>query len=110
MDVFLPQGFVAGVGRGKTHGAKRVSQMSVQAGGTRYPVSRRWDTGFAVSASEVPPLKGVVTLYDGVEPVGECLIMNSQELEGELVFTIKRATPFNYVYATEAENMTQASA
>ena len=110
MDVFLPQGFVAGVGRGKTHGAKRASQMSVQAGGTRYPVSRRWDTGFAVSASEVPHLKGVVALYDGAEKAADCLIMNCQNLEGELVFTIKRATPFNYACATEFENMAQASA
>lgn len=101
MDVFLPKGFEPGPGKRQMTCPVRVSSLSVKAGGIIYPVLRRWATGFAVSAQDVPVLEGVVDLFDGAEHLHQCLITRSEMAQGatgqrELVFTIKRASAVDY--------------
>jgi hypothetical protein len=108
MDVFLPKGFEADQVRSYATRALRTRQLRVEVEGIRYPVLRRWANGFAVSAGEVPMIEGVVSLFDGVENLGECLIVKCEKSEYENVFTVKRASSFNYVSAAEIEGGAQA--
>lgn len=107
MDVFLPKGFDPGTAKPRASRAMRVQQLCVEADGTYYPVLRRWAMGFAVSALDVPVLQGVVTLYDGADSLGECLITKSENADDEKIFTIKRASAFNYASAAEFEGGAQ---
>lgn len=108
MDVFLPKGFEPGLSKPRASRPMRAQQLCVDAGGIHYPVLRRWPTGFAVSAADVPNLQGVVNLYDGSENLGECLITKSETANDEKIFTTKRATNFNYASAAEFEGSAQA--
>lgn len=108
MDVFLPKGFEADQVRSHATRSLRARQLRVEVEGIRYPVLRRWATGFAVSAGEVPMIEGVVSLFDGVENLGECLIVKCEKNEDEHVFTVKRAVSFNYASAAEIEGGAQA--
>jgi len=107
MDIFLPKGFEAGMAKPRASRIMRAQQLCVEADGTYYPVLRRWPTGFAVSAVDVPALQGVVTLYDGADSLGECLITKSERTDDEKIFTFKRASSFNYASAAEFEGGAQ---
>ncbi len=108
MDVFLPKGFEPGLSKPRASHPMRAQKLCVEVDGVQYPVLRRWPTGFAVSATEVPSLQGVVSLYDGSENLGECLIIKSENVKGEKIFTTKRAINFNYASAAEFEGSMQA--
>lgn len=110
MELFLPEGFEAGHGRPRATRPLRAAKLRVEAEGIRYPVLRRWATGFAVSAGEVPMLDGIVSLFDGAENLGECLIVKREKTDGEHIFTIKRASSFNYASAAEIEGGAQVFA
>ena len=108
MEVFLPEGFEAGQVRSPATRALRARQLRVEVEGVRYPVLRCWATGFAVSDGEVPAIDGVVSLFDGAENLGECLILKCEQNENERLFTVKRASSFNYASAAEIEGGAQA--
>jgi hypothetical protein len=107
MDVFLPKGFEAGISKARATRPMGEHKLFVEVDGLRYPVVRRWPTGFAVSASDVPLLQGIVTLYDGTENLGERLITKCETDEGRHIFRTKSASNFNYAAATEFEGTTQ---
>lgn len=109
MDVFLPQGFEAGRDRPRAHLPVRAQKLRVEAGGIHYPVLRRWHTGFAVSSADVPKLEGVVRLFNGTESLGECLIIRAEAADEEVLFTVKRATSFNYASVEEIEALSPAA-
>ncbi len=96
MDIFLPKGFEPGLSRPRMGRQMRAPQLSVAVCGVIYPVLRRWATGFAVSAAEVPTLSGVVDLYDGAEHLHQCLITSCEHADDEHVFTIKRSRSVDY--------------
>lgn len=104
MDMFLPEGFEPGLSRGRMGRPSRGAQLCVLAAGVHYPLLRRWATGFAVSASDVPALEGVVDLYDGAEHLAQCLITACEKLDGEYIFTIKRTSGLNYALMGEGED------
>jgi len=108
MDIFLPKGFEAGRARRVSNGPQRVVNLCVEAGGVYYPVLRKWATGFAAVAAEVPALSGVVNLYDGAEHLHQCLITGVETVDGETIFTVKRSTGFDYSAVAEAEENAQA--
>ncbi len=101
MDVFLPEGFEPGLSRQRTRRTVSRSTLSVMAGGVIYPVVRRWATGFAVSAADVPALTGVVDLYDGADHAYQCLITQFEHRGDELVFTVKSARGVDYAAVFE---------
>lgn len=93
MDTFLPQGFAPDRTRNRMSRPARTPQLCVEKGGVYYPVLRRWDTGFAVSAQDVPTLHGIVNLYDGAEHLHRCLITARETDQDEQIFTIQRSKP-----------------
>lgn len=103
MDSFLPKGFQAGLTRPQMSRPKRATRLCVEAGGVYYPVLRRWATGFAVQAGDVPALSGVVALYDGAEHLHQCLITAKDEVDGEIVFTVKRGSGVDYAISADFE-------
>lgn len=70
---------------------KRRSRLRVRVDGRVYPVLRRWKTGFAM-ASELPPLRGCVDLFDAEVHLFQCLIITSADEAGERHYEFKRAT------------------
>ena len=71
---------------------RKSARYRIHANGQEFPVRRRWETGFSLSADSAPNLRGLVDLYDGARHVCQCLIVTSAEEAGERVFEYKRAT------------------
>jgi len=103
VDVILPKGFEPGRGHPHCKGLERQVQLSVRAGGVRYPVRRRWASGIAVVAEQVPELSGVVDLFEGAEHLHQYAIMGVELVGEERIFTLKRANAVNYAAAADAE-------
>lgn len=103
MDTFLPKGFEAGLTRSRTGRQTHAATLCVEADSVYYPVLRRWATGFAVSGGDVPALSGIVTLYDGNEHLGQCLITGKDEANGETLFKVKRASGVDYAAVPDIE-------
>ena len=110
MDIFLPKGFEAGRARQSINRAARAPHLTVEAGGKYYPVLRRWATGFAVMSDEVPVLKGIVSLFDGAQHLGQCLITGSEQAGSEQIFSIKQAAQVDYAAAVEYNHAAYTSA
>lgn len=70
----------------------RKSRLTVSSGGERYRVLRMWSRGFAVTTDGVPPLRGLVDLYDGATHICQALIVTDRDDDGERVYEFKRAT------------------
>ena len=109
MDVFLPEGFEPNLSRPQKSRPARAGRLRVKMGGVFIPVLRRWTTGFAVSAEQVPAMQGIVDLYDGAEHLYQCLIMKSERVQDEWAFTVKRADAVDYAATGETESDTHAS-
>lgn len=103
MDIFLPKGFEAGLAQPRKSHVIGATKLSVKVGQARYPVLRRWATGFAVSAGDVPVLNGVVNLFDGSDHLHQCLITGKDNSNDEILFTIKRENTVDYGAVTEVE-------
>ena len=67
--------------------------MRVRAGGQTFTILRAWDKGFALDSDDATQLRGLVDLYDGATHLSRCLIVASNEDDGETVYEYKRATP-----------------
>lgn len=107
MDIFLPKGFEPGRTRRQLRGAQVRDNLCVEASGVYYPVLRHWAAGFAVAEGQAPALRGVVSLYDGAELLHQCLITGREAAQGEVVFTIKKSSRYDYGATTEIEPSVQ---
>ncbi len=58
-----------------------------------YPVLKLWTTGFSVDAENAPHMRGLVDIFEGPKHVSQCLIVASDEENGEVKFEFKRSTP-----------------
>jgi hypothetical protein len=73
-------------------GLKKASRLRVLAGDEYHTVLRMWQDGFAVEMDTVPPLRGLVDIYDGANHVSQCLIIASGSEGGEMRYDFKRNT------------------
>ncbi|MDK3072073.1 hypothetical protein QO034_03035 [Sedimentitalea sp. JM2-8] len=71
---------------------KKLSRLRVRAGQEVYTILRMWRGGFSVEADTVPPLRGLVDLYDGERHLCQCLIIGSEPEAGERRYEFKRNT------------------
>ncbi len=76
----------------RIEGLKKLSRLRVHVGDDRYTVLRMWRGGFSVEADTVPPLRGLVDLYDGERHLCQCLIIGSEPEAGERSYEFKRNT------------------
>jgi hypothetical protein len=110
MDVILPKGFEPGQGRIRTQRGARHAALCVRADGAVYPVLRRWAGGFAVTATDVPMLDGIVDLYEGTEYLHQCLILRSEVVAQDRIFTIRQAGAVDYRTVSETDDAMAVSA
>lgn len=90
--------------------ARRASRLRLEVDGRRYPILRKWKTGFALEAEDAPQLRGLVDIYDGAAHLFQCLIVTSAEEEGEVQYEFKRVTPASAVAPVDFEMSPDAPA
>ncbi|MEJ5218697.1 hypothetical protein WG622_10620 [Cognatishimia sp. D5M38] len=89
---FLPKEVQAGLDAARKRDLKRKTRMRVRVGDEVYPLLRFEDNGFTLDSANAPYLRGLVDLYDGSKHLYQCLIVASQEEDGEMLYEFKRAT------------------
>ncbi|SRR6056297_85670 len=93
MSEFLPKDVRDGLEAARKARLRKRSRMRVRAGDQTFTILRAWDKGFALDSDDAPRLRGLVDLYDGAKHLSRCLIVASDEGDGETVYEYKRATP-----------------
>ncbi len=92
MSEFLPKEVREGLELARKRELRKKSRLRVQAGENLYPVLKFWETGFALDPENAPHLRGLVDLYDGANHLYQCLIVASDEENGEMHYEFKRNT------------------
>ncbi len=92
MTTFLPKEVQDGLDAARRASLRKASRLRVQTGDDTYPVLSLWRDGFSVEEDRVPPLRGLVDLYDGAHHLYQCLIVASEEDHGEMRYDFKRST------------------
>lgn len=92
MSDYLPKEVLEGLEAARKADLKKKSRLRVRDGEEVYRVLRFWDNGFALDAETAPHLRGLVDLYDGAVHLYQCLIVASEEQDGETIFEFKRNT------------------
>ena len=105
MDTMLPKEVQAGLDRARRAALARTSRLRIYVDGVPHQVLRKWKTGFSMDAADAPHLRGLVDLYDGASHLFQCLIVAGEEVEGEMQFEFKRATPVVDAAALDFERL-----
>jgi hypothetical protein len=93
MTDYLPEAIRAGLDEARKRDLKRRSRLRIVAGNEVYPILRFWETGFTLDVGQVVSLRGSVDIYEGPKHLYTALIVASDIEDGELICTMKRATP-----------------
>lgn len=89
----LPEAVRQGLEAARAAALKRSNRLCIHDGGAVHRVLRLWENGFALAASDAPPLRGYVDLYDGPRHLSSCLIVASEDGEhGERCYEFKVRT------------------
>ncbi|WP_298974777.1 hypothetical protein [uncultured Roseobacter sp.] len=102
MEAIFSKEIQAGLDKARVASLKRASRLRVSAGGKIHPILRMWKSGFAMEA-EAPSLRGRVDLYDGSLHLMQCLIIASDDENGERRYEFKRATAVSQAPAVDFE-------
>jgi hypothetical protein len=86
----VPKEVQEGLDRARLAGLKKASRLRLSVDGVTYQVLRMWKTGFSIDAATAPHLRGLVDLYDGSHHLYQCLIIASEEEEGQMRYEFKR--------------------
>lgn len=92
MSTYLPQDVREGLDAARIARLRNSNRLRVIVGGETWPLLRLWRTGFSVEADKVPPLRGLVDVYEGPTHLYQCLIVASEEEGGEMCYEFKRNT------------------
>ena len=92
MSDFLPKDVREGLEAARKHRLKNKSRLRVKVGDQTFTILRYWDEGFALDIDDAPSLRGLVDVYDGARHLSQCLIVASEEDEGQMVYEFKRET------------------
>ena len=92
MSTFLPQDVQAGLDAARIKALRKSSRLKIKTDLESFRVLRLWDNGFSLEAGTAPGLRGLVDINDGERHLYECLIIASDEENGEMRFEFKRNT------------------
>ena len=89
---FLPKEVQAGLDKARKQSLRKQSRLRVHTGDEIFPVLRFWETGFSLDIENAPHLRGLVDLYDGGRHLYQCLVVASEEENGQMIYDFKRNT------------------
>ena len=92
MSTFLPREIQDGLDKARASEKRRKARHRVRFGGSMYPVINLWENGFSVETENTPNMRGLVDIFEGANHVFRCLIIASDEHNGEVSFEFKRST------------------
>jgi hypothetical protein len=92
MDFLLPKEVREGLEMARKRDLKRKNRLRVQVGEEVFPVLQFCEQGFALDIENAPKLRGLVDLYDGSRHLYQCLIVASEEQDGQMCYEFKRVT------------------
>lgn len=92
MSTYYSEEVRTGLEAARLAALKKVSRLRVLADEGFHPVLRMWRDGFSVEAATVPPLRGLVDLYDGSRHLYQCLVVATGLEGGEMRYEFKRST------------------
>lgn len=92
MSEFLPKEVREGLEMARKRDLRKKSRLRVRVDDQVFVVLKYWESGFALDAEDAPHLRGLVDLYDGARHLYQCLIVASEEDEGEMRYEFKRST------------------
>lgn len=94
MSSFLPDAVRQGLEAARQAAQRRSGRLCLHEGDRVHRVLRLWDGGLALPASDAPPIRGCVDLYDGPRHLATCLIVGIPAENGEeRVYEFKSQTP-----------------
>ena len=92
MTTFLPKEVQQDLDRARALKKRLKSRHRVRFGGNMYPVIDMWKNGFSVESGDAPKMGGLVDIFEGANHLSRCLIIASDEQNGEVMFEFKRST------------------
>ena len=90
MSTFLPRDVQAGLDAARNKASRDSSRLKVKTGKESFRILRLWQNGFALEDEHA--IRGFVDIYDGERHLYQCLVIASEDLEGERRFEFKRST------------------
>ena len=93
MEAILSEEVRAGLAAARSASLRKGGRLRLEVNGRRHAILRMWHTGFALDPKEVPQLRGLVDVYDGAIYRMRCLVVAGDEVDGEMQYEFKRATP-----------------
>lgn len=91
MFSFLSKEVQEGLEKARQRDLVKKSRFRIVADDRSYPVIRLSEDGFSLP-EDAPHLRGLVDLYEGALHVAQCLVVASEEGEGEMRYEYKRRT------------------
>lgn len=91
MFTFLSKEVRDGLEQARKQSLRKGNRLSVHSDGQVHRILRMWETGFELEKQA--DLRGLVDVYDGPRHVSHCLIVESDEGDGQYRYEFKRATP-----------------
>ena len=93
MTTYLSKEVQQSLNEARAQRKRKKTRYRVQFDGSMYPVLKLWDTGFSLGSEAAPQMRGLVDLFEGSNHFSRCLIIASDEQDGEVKFEFKRSTP-----------------
>lgn len=78
----LPEAVRQGLEAARAAALRRSNRLCIHDRGAVHRILRMWENGFSLAATDAPPLRGYVDLYDGPKHLSSCLIVASDDGEG----------------------------
>lgn len=87
---YLPKEVREGLEAARKKDLKKKSRLRIRVNEEVFPVLKFWETGFSLDVERAPHLRGLVDLYDGSRHLYQCLIIASEEEDGQMKYEFKR--------------------
>ena len=108
MSTFLSKEIQDGLDKAHARKKRRKALHRVRFDGSMYPVIELWENGFSVESENASKMRGLVDIFEGPNHLSRCLIIASDEQNGEVKFEFKRRTlaedqaPLDFVLPSDA--------
>ncbi|GHF04617.1 hypothetical protein GCM10016455_27360 [Aliiroseovarius zhejiangensis] len=86
---YLPKEVREGLDAARKKDLKKKNRLRIRFNEEVFPILDFWDGGFALDAERAPHLRGLVDLYDGSRHLYQCLIIASEEDNGQMKYEFK---------------------